>query len=229
MKGIFKLAILSAGLMASSGAFAVDGFFDIGGAQQKLTLESGSTDSTAIIAEAGIQVNDYLAFSVWAGTTGSEEVLNTQYDNYITLTDGVYGDTQTTSYESTFEFKTQYGVNVTVFIPVVDHFKFFSQVGYAKYEWESDIYDSFTDNLPSSDPDTSFESGNSECVITGNESKCGTDITSVKGKGSVSAYTGTLGAEWNISTSVAIVGAYTKTLDSELDVDSVSVRLRFRF
>jgi hypothetical protein len=232
MKGIFKLTLLSASLFASTGAFAVNGFVDVGGAKQESTIDAlpgASISSRAIILEAGIQFNEYFAVSIWGGTAADKEVVNTQLDNYVNLVDGAYSDVITDKYESTFEMGSQYGANVTLFLPVAEHFKVFTQLGYAYYQAEIVAYMPFNDSLPSLDPAGSFEGGSSECAITGLESKCGGVIDSLSGSLSTSAATGSLGAEWNISKSVALVGVYTKTLNSEIDVNSASLRLRFRF
>jgi hypothetical protein len=230
MKTKLTLAAVSAILLFSGSASANNGFFDVGYSHQSIDVASETMETRSIILEAGAKLNPYFSISAWTGFNGDKEVIRSQSDTYVNqIEDNAFSDVQTDTYDSTFEMTKQYGLNATFYLPVRDNLEFFVSAGYGWYEWEGEMYPSFDDSKPSSNPIDAFSAGASNCEITGIESECEVDLTPTASGESIQTPVGSAGVVWGVSDTTSLTASFSKSFKDEIDVSSFSVGLRFHF
>ncbi len=233
MKTKLTLAAVSAIILFSGSASANNSFVNVGYSHQSVDVASETMETRSIILEAGAKLNPYFSISAWTGFNGDKEVIRSQSDTYVNYNedDGAFSDVQTDTYDSTFEMTKQYGLNATFYVPVRDNLEFYVSAGYGWYEWEGEIYPSFDDSKPSSNPMDAFSAGADECAVTGIEEKCDSEIslTPTASGESIQTPVGSAGVVWGVSDTTSITASFSKSFKDEIDVSSFSVGLRFHF
>lgn len=230
MKTKLTLAAVSAIILFSGSVSANNSFVNVGYSHQNIDVASEIMETRSIILEAGAKLNPYFSISAWTGFNGDKEVIRSQSDTYVNqLKDNAFSDVQTDTYDSTFEMTKQYGLNATFYLPVRDNLEFFVSAGYGWYEWEGEIYPTFDDSKPSSNPIDAFSAGASNCEVTGIERECEVNLNPTASGESIKTPVGSAGMVWGVSDTTSVTASFSKSFKDEIDVSSFSVGLRFHF
>lgn len=190
---------------------------------------SKNSDFKSGVAYMGMShlVNDYFSLRAYYGLGTNEHVSGSEVDTFIKSLDDT--SLRSVEYSSNMMVDHIYGFDLNGHLPLSESVSIVASVGYQFAEWQERDFLDFEDNMPSSDPISSFQNGDSDCVITGIESFCGVQVQQFVDDFEESGMSYSAGLHWKTSLNSKVMVTYRKTHFDVLDFSSVDVGLSVKF
>ncbi len=196
-----------------------------------------SVESTHLFAGFGYgyAFNDTMSVLVKGLVPVSQEEYYSQVDTYRNVTGSGknatdYSPLQSTSYNTNLEADPVISVSMQLDLPLSEKFEGILNLGYSYTKMSYEGYLPFNDHLAATDIGVSLSSNASPCELTGQESLCGSPITSFDDEIKKGGFTYGIGFKFNYSDNTNIVLAYNKYVNgSEIEAGGLSAYYRWEF
>lgn len=196
-----------------------------------------SVESTHLFAgfAYGYAFNDTMSVLVKGLVPVSQEETYSQFDTYrnVSGTGTVasdYSGVLSKAYTTTLEADPVLSVSMQLDLPLSEKFEGILNLGYSYTKMSYEGYLPFNDNAPTADVALALSGNASSCVLTGQESLCGSPLTRFDEEVKKGGFTYGIGFKFNYSDNTNIVLAYNQYVNgSELEAGGISAYYRWEF
>lgn len=183
----------------------------------------------------GYSFNDTVALQVKGLIPVNQEEGLKQFDTYRNVSGqgtnvADYTDVLSNSYTTILEADPILSVSMKLDLPLSQRFEAFLNLGYTYTKMNYEGYLPFEDHTPATDVSLGLLSNATSCELTGQESLCGSPVTSFDDEVKKGGFTYGLGFQFNYADNTKIVLAYNQYVNSsDLDVGGASVYYSWQF